>query len=121
MKQDVRTASVDALDAVKGKTTRVCPLVCEHGFRADGDQCTKITCRAGSEVGNGNTCEKIEVKKPMANRDEQNRVPSERAKIEAAPAKPQASGQMFCGPAGCRLDPIPRNGNLITSAREICN
>lgn len=128
MKLDVKTASADALDAVKGKTTRVCPLVCDHGFRADGDRCTKITCRAGYEVGDDNTCEKIEVKKPAARRDEPKREPSERAKTEAAPAKPQASGQIYCGPAGCRpvakgcrLDTAARNGNIVTSPREICN
>ena len=30
MKLEVKTASTDALDAVKGKTGRVCPLICEH-------------------------------------------------------------------------------------------
>jgi hypothetical protein len=44
MKLDVKTASIDALDAVKGKAARVCPLICEHGFKADGDRCSKITC-----------------------------------------------------------------------------
>jgi len=128
MKLDVRTASADALDAVKGKTTRVCPLACDHGFRADGDRCTKITCRAGYEVGDDNTCEKIEVKKPVAKRDDQKRESSERAKTEASPAKPQASGQMYCGAAGCRpvakgcrLDTAARNGNIVTSPREICD
>ena len=73
MKLEVKVASVDALDAVKGKATRVCPLICDHGFKADGDRCTKITCRAGYEVGDDNTCEKIEVKKPTAKRDEPKR------------------------------------------------
>jgi uncharacterized caspase-like protein len=63
MKLDVKIASVDALDAVKAKPGRICPLICEHGFRADGERCTKITCRAGYEVNDDNTCEKIEVKK----------------------------------------------------------
>ena len=64
LKLEVKVASVDALDVVKSKTTRVCPLICDHGFKADGDRCTKITCRAGYEVSDDNTCEKIEVKKP---------------------------------------------------------
>src|SRR5579871_3375169 len=38
-KFDSKTASNDALDAVKQKTSRVCPLSCEHGFKADGDHC----------------------------------------------------------------------------------
>ncbi|HMJ45245.1 MAG TPA: caspase family protein [Pseudolabrys sp.] len=61
-KLDAKVASVDALDVVRGKTGRICPLICDHGYKADGDNCTKITCRAGYEVGDDNTCERIEVK-----------------------------------------------------------
>jgi hypothetical protein len=112
MKLDVKTASVDALDAVKGKTGRVCPLICETGFRADGDRCVRITCRAGYEVGDDNTCEKIEVKKPVAKREEPKakRDQADRAKPDAAPAKPQASGQVYCDGAGCR--PVRRGCRL---------
>ncbi len=92
----MKVASVDALDAVKAKANRVCPLICEHGFKADGDRCTKVTCRAGYVVGDDNTCEKIEVKKPTAKREEPSPDRSERAKRDAAPASPQASGQVIC-------------------------
>src|SRR5260221_12850628 len=34
-KLEVKTANADALDAVKGKTGRICPLACESGYRAD--------------------------------------------------------------------------------------
>ena len=34
---DVKAASLDTLDAIKRKEGRVCPLVCEHGFKASGD------------------------------------------------------------------------------------
>jgi len=33
------------------------PLVCEHGFKADGDHCTKIVCAEGSFVNADNECE----------------------------------------------------------------
>ena len=72
-KFDVKLASADALDAVKSKTARVCPLICEQGYKADGEKCSRIVCRAGYEVGDDNTCEKIEVKKPappVAKKDE---------------------------------------------------
>ena len=120
---DVKLASVDALDAVKSKATRICPLVCDHGLKADGDRCTRITCRPGYEAGDDNTCEKIKVKKPVAKRDEPRRDRAERAKADATPAKPQASGQIFCG-TGCR--PVQRGCRLehrggTAGIAEICN
>ncbi|TPQ42259.1 caspase (peptidase), partial [Bradyrhizobium guangdongense] len=57
-KFDAKLASFDALDAIKSKQGRVCPLVCERGFRADGDACVKIACRAGYRVNDSNECEK---------------------------------------------------------------
>jgi hypothetical protein len=113
MKLDVKTASADALDAVKGKTGRVCPLACEFGYRADGDRCMKITCRPGYELNDDGSCEKIEARKPTAKREEPKpkREPSERAKADAAPAKPQASGQVVCNLQGCR--PVQRGCRIV--------
>jgi hypothetical protein len=71
MKLDVKVASLGALDAVKGKSTRICPLICEHGFRADGDQCLTVTCRSGFRINDNNECERIQVRKPKANREEE--------------------------------------------------
>ena len=34
-KLNVKVASLDELDVVKSKTARVCPLVCEHGYKVD--------------------------------------------------------------------------------------
>src|ERR1700676_693561 len=48
MKFDVKIASLDALDAVRSKAARICPLICEHGYKADGERCVKITCKADS-------------------------------------------------------------------------
>jgi hypothetical protein len=57
-KFDVKVASVDALDAIKLKPARVCPMICEHGFEADGDRCSKIVCGEGSFLNGDNECEK---------------------------------------------------------------
>jgi uncharacterized caspase-like protein len=57
------TASLDALDAIKLKSTRVCPLICEHGFKPDGDTCSKIVCAEGSFLNDDNECEKRRAKK----------------------------------------------------------
>ena len=69
MKLDVKVASVDALDAVKSRPSRICPLICDYGFRADGDRCVKITCRAGYELSEEGGCEKVAEKKPRIKRD----------------------------------------------------
>lgn len=126
---DAKLASVDALDALKAKPGRVCPLVCNFGFKADGDQCAKITCRAGYHVGDDNECEKVPEKKPVATREDSRRRDQDRKQTEAAPSTPQASGQMICNNAGCR--PIAKGCRLGTANHpsnpaakipaEICN
>ncbi len=50
-KFDTKLASIDALDAVRSRTERVCPLDCERGYHATGDRCTKIICDSGSILG----------------------------------------------------------------------
>jgi len=132
-KFDAKQASFDALDAIKAKPGRVCPLVCDRGFKADGDACVKIACRAGYRVNDDNECEKVQDKKPVATREDAKPRDTERKQKEAAPTAPQAksSGQMYCGQAGCR--PVrsgcrleeDRNGrnNALMSGRmlEVCN
>jgi hypothetical protein len=101
-------------------------LICEHGFKADGDRCSKITCRSGYQVGDDNICEKIELKKPTVKREELKRERQERAKRESAPSKPQASGQIFCpthAGGGCR--PVAKGCRIEVGGagtqREVCN
>ena len=127
MKLEVKAASADALDAVKGKSGRICPLICEFGYKADSDRCVRITCGKGYELNDDGTCEKIEVKKPTAKREEPKpqRQQSERAKPDAAPAKPQASGQIFCNNQGCRPAQkgcrLEITGGQAGGQREVCN
>lgn len=65
-KLEVKIANLDALDAVRGKTGRICPLICDRGFRADGDNCVRITCKGGFELGDDNTCERVRPARPSA-------------------------------------------------------
>jgi uncharacterized caspase-like protein len=128
MKLEVKAASVDALDAVKGKTGRICPLACETGYRTDGERCVKITCRAGYELADDGTCAKIE-KKPIAKREEPKatREQLDRARLNATPSKPQASGQIVCQGGGCR--PVQKGCRLeivntwrgTSTPQEVCN
>jgi uncharacterized caspase-like protein len=124
---DAKVASVDTLDAIKLKSSRVCPLVCEHGFKADGDRCTRIVCAEGSVLNDDNECEKRRGKKPVASREEDDRparserpvrerqrpdagAAGARAAQGAAQAAGQGSGQILCGDAGCR--PVNRGCHL---------
>ncbi len=68
-KFDTKLASTDALDTIKLKTARVCPMVCDHGYKAEVDRCTKITCATGSFLNDDNECEKRRGKQPVARRD----------------------------------------------------
>ncbi|MDP1864763.1 MAG: caspase family protein [Bradyrhizobium sp.] len=68
-KFDTKLASTDALDTIKLKTARVCPMVCDHGYKAEADRCTKITCATGSFLNDDNECEKRRGKQPVARRD----------------------------------------------------
>jgi hypothetical protein len=112
-KFDVKLASTDALDAIKLKPSRVCPLLCEHGFKPDGERCSKIVCADGSFLNDDNECERRRPKTPAARRDDSNRserAARERPRPEAAPARPQASGQIVCDQGGCR--PVERGCHL---------
>ncbi|MBR0790457.1 caspase family protein [Bradyrhizobium manausense] len=57
-KFDVKLASLDALDSVRAKAGRVCPLECDRGFRASGEACVRIVCDEGYVLGAKNSCEK---------------------------------------------------------------
>jgi len=142
-KLDAKVASVDTLDAIKLKPSRVCPLICEHGFKADGDRCTRITCAEGSVLNDDNECEKRRARKPVATREEDDRPPrSERPVRERPPAPPGASvpkprasaggggsGQIVCDGSGCRpVRPGCHIGHFGGSPRsgsggneEVCN
>src|SRR5712672_3416833 len=89
---DTKLASTDALDTIKSKSSRVCPLVCEHGYKVDGDSCVRITCAAGSFLNDDNECEKRREKKPVARRDTDERdaapVRPARPRLDASIARP---------------------------------
>lgn len=57
-KFDIRLASLDALDGVRSRTERVCPLICAKGQRAEGDRCIEINCGNGSFLNSSGACEK---------------------------------------------------------------
>ena len=124
-KLDVKVASSDALDTVKSKQSRVCPLVCDHGFKVDGDKCTKIICGDGYALNDDNECEKQRVAKPAkpsndrpatAKRDDGDDRPARQRTQAGAGAVAGSgrasggSGQIFCNDLLCR--PVQRGCHL---------
>lgn len=135
-KLDVKVASTDALDTVKSKPSRVCPLVCDHGFKADGDKCSKIVCRDGYAINDDNECEKQRAAKPVttkpatAKRDDGDERPARQRRqsggaaagavggygaaagiaAAAGAGRPSGGGQVFCNGGGCR--PVNRGCHL---------
>ncbi|UPJ46302.1 caspase family protein [Bradyrhizobium sp. 200] len=96
---DTKVASVDALDTIKLKSSRVCPLVCEHGFKAEGERCTRITCAAGTFLNDDNECEKRRANKPVASRDrpQARQVPEARQAIVRRYQTPSRAGLSSTG------------------------
>jgi uncharacterized caspase-like protein len=112
---DPKAASRDALDAVKGRSGRICPLACKFGYRADGDRCVKIVCRAGYVVNTiGSSCHKIRaVGKP--DQPKPKREPAQGARVDAALPTPQAAAGK-----GCRLEPFWRREAGQFNRRLVC-
>lgn len=90
------------LDVLKSKQGRVCPLVCEPGFKADGDTCVRIACKPGYRVNSDNECEKVQDKKPATARGDGKAREAERKPAESPSSKSQSSGQVLCDRSGCR-------------------
>jgi uncharacterized caspase-like protein len=97
---DLKIASLDTLDVVKSRNGRICPLVCQRGYKAAGDICAKIACKRGYRLGRDNSCEKIGGKRPVASRE----APSQHARPRrtAPRLRAQSSRQIVCTQAGCR-------------------
>jgi hypothetical protein len=121
---DVRVASLGALDVVRSKTTRVCPLECDRGFQPKGDACVRIACRRGYVVGPDGTCEKPQKQPRSASRPEPSRATPERRPAAPAAEKPArgasgASGQrVVCGVTGCRDVPPGCRGEVRPSGND---
>jgi uncharacterized caspase-like protein len=116
---DTKLASTDALDTIKLKTARVCPMVCEHGYKADGDRCAKITCATGSFLNDDNECEKRRAKRPVARRDrpESRQAPEARQARQAKQAivgRSQTQNGAGLGSRGQPLSGIDRERGCNT-------
>jgi uncharacterized caspase-like protein len=73
---DLKVASIDALEMVKARTGRVCPLDCERGTRASGDRCVKITCDSDEVLGSNGTCRPKPERAPKVVTHQERRAPA---------------------------------------------
>ena len=112
-KFDVKLASIDTLDAIKLKSSRVCPLICEHGFKADGDRCSKIVCSEGSFLNDDNECEKQRAKMPTAKRNDGDRP--DRAAEGSAKARSGLGQATSIGPDRLRHGRLPPSRSRMSS------
>ncbi|MBI5320491.1 caspase family protein [Bradyrhizobium sp.] len=85
---DIKLASLDALDGVRSKTDRVCPLVCARGQKAEGDRCVQIGCSAGYFLNSSGACEK----RPEPAPKPKTATREAPAPTRAAPAAPRGGG-----------------------------
>ncbi|CAL78001.1 conserved hypothetical protein; putative Caspase-like domain (peptidase) [Bradyrhizobium sp. ORS 278] len=73
---ETATPSLAALDALKARSSRICPLSCQSGYRVDDDSCVKIVCPSSSELRPDGSCARSE--KPVAKRDNARPEPAPR-------------------------------------------
>ncbi|WP_049806501.1 caspase family protein [Bradyrhizobium genomosp. III] len=129
MKLNVSVATTDALDAVRNKGGRICPLTCENGYRAEGDRCPKIPCRKGYVLNDENECEKKgalpEAKKKPELQHREARPSSSSAVTRADAALSNGTYQKCMGPiTGCYARAIqqmdPQRAKIWCSRQPTC-
>ncbi len=99
---DPRVASLHALDAVKGKTGRICPFACALGYRADDDRCVKMRPTADGNSGLKPDKEKLD-KEKLRQRSKSTISMLPKAESEQTQERQKATG-LSCTKAlaGCR-------------------
>jgi hypothetical protein len=118
---ETRTASLDAFDVIRSKSGRVCPLTCQHGYRAQGETCVAIVCRTGYILGDDNECEPARAakSKAAARSKPQGDIPPAEAAVGAKSDAGVTCNARGCRtvPAGCKRETFFGDGR-ITEAHE---
>ena len=106
---DTSLASRAALDAVRGKRGRVCPLQCGRGSHAVGGRCVASACRRGFARDDDGVCRPVgRVGRSRPDRYDdpyERRRPRRQAapvRVERAPPVARHGPQVICDDHGCR-------------------
>jgi hypothetical protein len=95
---ETKVATLDTLDVLRAKPTRVCPLECKPGYRSENEACVKIACRSGFVANEKGDCERErQPKAKTASRPDREAKPAA-ARRQAGEAPP---AQIVCGMNGC--------------------
>lgn len=104
---DVTAATRDALDAVRARNSRVCPLACAQGYRASGDHCVAIACRPGRQIDDDGKCVRVrEAKEPdrAANKpiEPKKRLPGSSNRPDRRQVRSNSDQRILCTDRGCQ-------------------
>jgi hypothetical protein len=98
-------------------------LSCDHGYKAAGEVCVKITCGAGLALNGDNECVKKSEGPAAVRRD---RTPVLRKQAQSENPKPETSGQVICNQQGCR--PVKKGCHVgrspktwVTGEYQLCD
>ena len=97
---ETKVATLDTLDVLRAKPTRVCPLECKPGYRSENEACVRIACRSGFVANDKGDCErqpKAKDQSKTASRPDREAKPAA-ARRQAGEAPP---AQIVCGMNGC--------------------
>ena len=114
LKLNTQIVSVESINVMHAKPTRVCPLQCDRGYRSTGEACVKIACPAGSILVDGERCERRPQSRTAAHpparteeratRGTRNARPSARVEEAATRGTRKEQGSaasVVCGQTGC--------------------
>ena len=93
---DIKLARLDALDAVRTRPDRVCPLICAKGQRAEGDRCVQIGCNSGFFLNSSGACEKRPEPAPKARTATKEVAPQRRAAPSGGGKCFSFNGKSYC-------------------------
>jgi hypothetical protein len=102
---DAKVASIDALDAVKLKQARVCPVECERGYRAEGERCVRTACQSGYARDDDGDCVRVRERaakhRSIAEPEKPSAQARPRKRVAAGGGGGGGSAHLSCGPGGC--------------------